>query len=174
GSSPQRGAIPSSPSFRTTRSTDRESKTRSTASPRSGRSATRSVGSRASTSTASSPTSSTTHGAEPIRRRSSSASEPERGVSNTSSGPVSEPTDRPDAASATTGRSVVQGGLWYLASYGIPQGYTLVLSIVAARFLGPSGMGVQSFIAFVSVSTTSVLSGAMYVALMRFVGEMAG
>jgi O-antigen/teichoic acid export membrane protein len=78
------------------------------------------------------------------------------------------------AARATTGRSVVSGGLWYLASFGIPQGYTLVLSVVAARFLGPSGMGTQSFIAFVALSTTSVLSSAVYVALMRFVGETAG
>jgi O-antigen/teichoic acid export membrane protein len=79
-----------------------------------------------------------------------------------------------DAARATTGRSVLRGGLWYVASYGVPQAYTLVISIVAARFLGPEGMGRQSFIAFVSLTVTSVLSSAMYVALMRFIGETAG
>ncbi len=79
-----------------------------------------------------------------------------------------------EAARATTGRSVVSGGLWYVASYGIPQGYTLIVSIVAARFLGPDGMGRQSFIAFVSITTTSVLASSMYVAVMRFIGETAG
>jgi O-antigen/teichoic acid export membrane protein len=78
------------------------------------------------------------------------------------------------AARATTGRSVLSGGLWYVASYAIPQGYTLVVSIVAARFLGPDGMGRQSFIAFVSITTTSVLAGSMYVAVMRFIGETHG
>jgi O-antigen/teichoic acid export membrane protein len=79
-----------------------------------------------------------------------------------------------DAARETTGRSVLTGGLWYLASYGIPQGYTIVLSIVAARFLGPSGMGLQSFIAFVATSTTTVLASSMFVALMRYIGETIG
>src|SRR4051812_19001216 len=79
-----------------------------------------------------------------------------------------------EAARATTGRSVLSGGLWYVASYGIPQGYTLIVSIVAARFLGPHGMGRQSFIAFVSITTTQVLAGSMYVAVMRYVGETTG
>src|SRR3954463_12143867 len=79
-----------------------------------------------------------------------------------------------EAARTTTGRSVLSGGLWYVASYSIPQGYTLVISIVAARFLGPHGMGRQSFIAFVSITTTSVLAGSMYAAVMRHIGETAG
>ena len=79
-----------------------------------------------------------------------------------------------EAARATTGRSVLSGGLWYVASYAIPQGYTLIVSIVAARFLGPDGMGRQSFIAFVSITTTSVLSSSMYLAVMRYIGETAG
>jgi O-antigen/teichoic acid export membrane protein len=79
-----------------------------------------------------------------------------------------------DAARTTTGRSVLSGGLWYVASWGIPQGYTLIVSIVAARFLGPDGMGRQSFIAFVSITTTTVLSSSMYLAVMRYIGETAG
>lgn len=69
---------------------------------------------------------------------------------------------------------MLSGGLWYVASWGIPQGYTLIVSIVAARFLGPEGMGRQSFIAFVSITTTTVLSSSMYTAVMRFIGETAG
>src|SRR3954464_12195262 len=79
-----------------------------------------------------------------------------------------------EAARTTTGRSVLSGGLWYVASYGIPQGYTLIVSIVAARFLGPHGMGRQSFIAFVSITATQVLAGSMYVSVMRYVGETTG
>ena len=35
----------------------------------------------------------------------------------------------------------------------LPQLYALVLSVVAARYLGPSGMGRQSFIAFIEATT---------------------
>jgi O-antigen/teichoic acid export membrane protein len=87
---------------------------------------------------------------------------------------AARPAEPEDAAGATTGRSVVSGGLWYLASYGIPQGYTVILSVVAARFLGPAGMGVQSFISFAALSLTTVLSSSMYVALMRYIGETVG
>ncbi len=79
-----------------------------------------------------------------------------------------------EAAEATTSSSVLRGGLWYVASYAIPQGYTLVISIVAARFLGPEGMGRQSYIAFISLTLTTVLSSSMYVAVMRFIGETSG
>ena len=79
-----------------------------------------------------------------------------------------------EAARATTGRSVLSGGLWYVTSYAIPQGYTLVISIFAARFLGPDGMGRQSFIAYVSIALTALLSSAMYLAVMRFIGETSG
>ncbi len=79
-----------------------------------------------------------------------------------------------EAARATTGRSVLSGGFWYVTSYAIPQGYTLVISIFAARFLGPDGMGRQSFIAYVSITLTALLSSAMYLAVMRFIGETSG
>jgi O-antigen/teichoic acid export membrane protein len=83
-------------------------------------------------------------------------------------------TSESEAARATTGRSVLSGGLWYVASTAIPQVYTLIVSIVAARFLGPDGMGRQSFIAFVAITLTNVLSSSMFLALMRYIGETAG
>jgi O-antigen/teichoic acid export membrane protein len=89
--------------------------------------------------------------------------------------PRTEPEQaEPDTAAATTGRSVLAGGLWHVASYGIPQAYTLVVSIAAARFLGPDGMGRQSFIAFVSLTTAVLLSDSLYVSLMRYIGETRG
>lgn len=89
----------------------------------------------------------------------------------------------PDAAAAdshvagdgaTTGARVLGGGIWKMLSNGLPQLYTLVLSISAARYLGPSGMGRQSFIAFVAASTVTLLSASFSVALMRYVGETVG
>src|SRR4051794_6487794 len=61
----------------------------------------------------------------------------------------------PDAAAAeahvagdgaTTGARVFGGGIWKMLSNALPQIYTLILSVAAARDLGPSGMGRQSFI----------------------------
>jgi O-antigen/teichoic acid export membrane protein len=97
------------------------------------------------------------------------------GVEDPAAPPGAEqPIEAVDAARATTGRSVLRGGLWYLASYAVPQLYTIVLSVVGARFLGPDRLGVQSFIAFVSLSTITALSSSMYSALMRYVGETLG
>jgi len=80
----------------------------------------------------------------------------------------------PDAAAATTGASVLTGGLWTTASQLLPQLYTLVVSVVAARFLGPEGMGRQSFIAFTAISLTMLLTAGMPFALMRYIGETLG
>ena len=48
------------------------------------------------------------------------------------------------------------------------------MSVVAARFLGPEDMGRQSFIAFISLSATSLFGGGIASTLMRYVGEMLG
>ena len=77
-------------------------------------------------------------------------------------------------AEMTTGASVARGGLWLMLSNALPQLYALVLSIAAARYLGPSGMGRQSFIAFVELATAEILSSGLAVSLMRFVGESVG
>lgn len=77
-------------------------------------------------------------------------------------------------AEATTGASVIRGGLWMVLSRTLPQLYALVISIAAARYLGPGGMGRQSFIAFVELSTIEILSAGFANSLMRNVGETAG
>ena len=79
-----------------------------------------------------------------------------------------------DAAAATTGATVLSGSVWKGASLTLPQLYALVQSIVAARFLGPDGMGVQSFIAFCEISVVSLLSTGLSLSLMRYVGELRG
>jgi O-antigen/teichoic acid export membrane protein len=80
----------------------------------------------------------------------------------------------PDAAAATTGSTLLAGGLWSIASRVVPQVYTLILSIAAARFLGPEGMGRQSFIAFAELSAIMLVTAGLPVALMRYVGETVG
>lgn len=82
--------------------------------------------------------------------------------------------DTADAARATTGASVIRGGLWNATSRFVPQLYTLVLSIAAARFLGPDLLGRQSFIAFVALSIGTLCSGGLSVAIQRFVGDTLG
>jgi glycosyltransferase involved in cell wall biosynthesis/O-antigen/teichoic acid export membrane protein len=78
------------------------------------------------------------------------------------------------AANETTGRSVVVNGLWNSLNLSLPQVFSLTISIAAARFLGPSGMGRQSFIAFTMISISQVLGEGMNESLMRSIGEARG
>lgn len=79
-----------------------------------------------------------------------------------------------DAAAATTGGSLLTSGLWSGASRLIPQVYTLIVSVAAARFLGVEGMGRQSYIAFIELSVIMLFTGGLPIALMRYVGETLG
>jgi O-antigen/teichoic acid export membrane protein len=79
-----------------------------------------------------------------------------------------------EIATATTGGSVLRGGLWNSASKILPQFFTLVVSIAGARLLGASGLGRQSYIAFVATSAIYVLGLGIPVALMRQIGESVG
>lgn len=94
------------------------------------------------------------------------------GLPYDASSPAGEVT--PVGAAATTGARVVRSGLWKMLSNALPQLYTLVLSVAAARYLGASGLGRQSFIAFVELTTVTLLSANFSVALMRYVGEAVG
>lgn len=78
------------------------------------------------------------------------------------------------AARRTTGGSVLRGGMWIVASNLVPQFFTLIVSIAGARYLGPSGLGRQSFIAFSATSATLLLGLGLPIALMRQIGEAVG
>lgn len=89
--------------------------------------------------------------------------------------PEPDPTgEAGDGAALTSGARVLGGGLWKVVSSILPQLYSLVVSVVAARYLGPHLMGRQSFIAFVELSTIGLLSGGMSGSLMRYTGETLG
>lgn len=74
----------------------------------------------------------------------------------------------------TSGAAVVAGGLWQVASHLAPQLQVLLISVVAARALGPADMGRQSYIAFVTISVVAVATGGLPFALSRYVGRSMG
>jgi O-antigen/teichoic acid export membrane protein len=78
------------------------------------------------------------------------------------------------AAAATTGESVLRGGVWSIAVRLVPQLYVLAVSIAAARFLGAEDFGRQSFIAFVELSVIALLTGGLANAIMRYVADSVG
>ena len=95
--------------------------------------------------------------------------------------PSADPTDPPGPPVAlgsdlgqTSGAAVVTGGLWSVLGRTMPQIQLLVLSVVAARFLGPDGMGRQSLIAFVGLTTVMVATAGFPSSVSRFVGELLG
>jgi O-antigen/teichoic acid export membrane protein len=79
-----------------------------------------------------------------------------------------------DAAAATTGRSVARGGAWLLFARFVPQIQVLVVSVVAAHYLGPDLMGRQSFISFVVSSVVILATAGLPGGLNRFVAELQG
>jgi O-antigen/teichoic acid export membrane protein len=83
-------------------------------------------------------------------------------------------TESSAAATATTATSVARGGIWNTAAAVVPQLYTLAISIVAARVLGPDDMGRQSFIGFVAVVVSIIVAAGFPIAVTRHVAEQLG
>lgn len=69
---------------------------------------------------------------------------------------------------------VLAGGAWTSANILLPYVLTSLVSIVAARVLGPAEMGRQSFIAFVTLAGTIACSAGLPLALTRSLGESLG
>lgn len=79
-----------------------------------------------------------------------------------------------DVLAETTGERVLRGGLWSALAKVLPQGYVLMQSAVAARYLGVEGMGRQSFIAFVQLSVVLLFGFGLNGALVRYFAESLG
>jgi O-antigen/teichoic acid export membrane protein len=75
---------------------------------------------------------------------------------------------------AVDARNVLGGAFWNTLGLLVPQFTTIALSVVAARVLGPTDLGRQSFIAFVELSVVALIAGGLPRALMRFTGEAIG
>ena len=69
---------------------------------------------------------------------------------------------------------MTRGGIWNAAANLTPQLCAMAISVAGARFLGPSGLGRQSFIAFVVATSLNLFTFGLPVALMRTVGEAVG
>jgi O-antigen/teichoic acid export membrane protein len=78
------------------------------------------------------------------------------------------------AAAATTGGAVARGSAWNVVLGAVPQLYLVVVSIAAARFLGPELFGRQSFIAFVELSLATLFGLGIAIALQRFTASVLG
>jgi O-antigen/teichoic acid export membrane protein len=72
------------------------------------------------------------------------------------------------------GARTLAGSAWATAQAIAPYVFTTVVSIVAARVLGPGGMGRQSFISFIVLATITLCSAGIPTALPRFVAEQIG
>ncbi len=73
-----------------------------------------------------------------------------------------------------SGRSLLTGGIWVMASRALPQVYVLVSSVLIARFLTVGDMGRQSYISFIQLSLILVCSFGFSGALIRYGGELLG
>jgi O-antigen/teichoic acid export membrane protein len=80
----------------------------------------------------------------------------------------------PDGLGTSTAAAVVRGSLWSIAGNLIPQAQILGLSIVAANYLGPDGLGRQSYIAFTALSLVLLATAGLPSTLSRFVAELLG
>ena len=84
----------------------------------------------------------------------------------------------PDAGEArgttSTGGHALVGGMWTSASFLAPYVCTTIVSIVAARILGPDDMGRQSFIAFVVLTGQTAFASGIGYSLARHAGELMG
>ena len=76
--------------------------------------------------------------------------------------------------SPSAGGHAFVGGIWTSASFLAPYLYTTLISIVAARILGPDDMGRQSFIAFVVIVGQTVAASGIGYSLVRHAGELVG
>lgn len=89
--------------------------------------------------------------------------------------PVEQDDLRPGGSSPSSmTSSVLAGGAWTSANIVLPYVLASIVSIVAARVLGPSEMGRQSFIAFVTLVATAVCAAGLPTALTRSAGEALG
>lgn len=79
-----------------------------------------------------------------------------------------------DAANRTTGASLLRGGAWLSVALVLPQMFTLVISVAAARFLGPQDMGRQSYISFITIAAATLAGLGLPLALQRAVARAAG
>jgi O-antigen/teichoic acid export membrane protein len=73
-----------------------------------------------------------------------------------------------------TGSRVLRSGAWQIAAQVAPFAGTALVSVVAARALGPAGMGRQSYISFIVLTTMTACAAGFPITIPRYVGELIG
>jgi O-antigen/teichoic acid export membrane protein len=81
---------------------------------------------------------------------------------------------RSDDIVAGMGARVLRGSVWQIGSSLAPYVLTTLVSIVAARVLGPDQMGRQSYIAFIVLTVVTFCNGGFSATVPRYVGELLG
>lgn len=89
-------------------------------------------------------------------------------------GAGSDPGSTPVVGEPISIRSVGMGAAWNVVASVLPQGLTLVQSLVVGRLLGPHDQGIQSFMIFVAVTCATVFAVGLPLALQRGVSEALG
>jgi O-antigen/teichoic acid export membrane protein len=74
----------------------------------------------------------------------------------------------------TAGARAFRGSVWQISNTLAPYIFTTFVSVVAARVLGPDGMGRQSFISFVVLTTTMVCLAGFPATVPRYIAELLG
>ena len=80
----------------------------------------------------------------------------------------------PGHGTVGTGTNMLRSAPWRLASFLFPQLNIVILSIAAARYLGPSQMGQQSYMAFIEITVVSLAQGGASTTLTRYLSEALG
>lgn len=88
--------------------------------------------------------------------------------------PATEPDSRSQFADRTTGEALFRASAWNAANLILPQLYLVATSIIVARFLTPTEMGRQSYIAFIELSLLLLVTGGVPSAVQRFGGRELG
>jgi O-antigen/teichoic acid export membrane protein len=73
-----------------------------------------------------------------------------------------------------TARGLATGGAWTVAGRTLPLFYTFVISVAAARILGPTAMGQLALIVFTASTAMALLTIGLAGAFTRFIGESLG
>lgn len=72
------------------------------------------------------------------------------------------------------GRLALRGGLWSAAAQLLPSAGVALLSVTTGRILGADALGRQSLIAYVAVTSWTVVAGGLVLALLQCMGQLAG
>ncbi|WP_030013580.1 lipopolysaccharide biosynthesis protein [Curtobacterium sp. S6] len=88
--------------------------------------------------------------------------------------PEEQPSADGGVGEPITIKSVGYGAAWNIIAQVLPQGLTLIQSLVVARLLGPQDQGIQSFMIFVAMTCATVFAVGLPLAVQKNVSASLG